>query len=160
MMTDLVPFLWYAKDAEEAARFYCSVVPNSHFDGIYSLAADTPSGPPGSVKVVEFTLAGKPMLAMSAGGAVPFNMAISLMVTCADQAEIDRVWAGLLEGGGKEQACGWLTDRYGVSWQIVPEGWDAMMRDPDRAKARRAAEAMLTMVKFDIAALEKAYRGE
>ena len=158
-MTRIVPFLWYAKDAEDAARFYCSVIPNSHVDAVSALPADTPSGPAGSVKVVEFTLAGQKMEAMSAGGAQPFNMAISLMVLCEDQAEIDRVWSGLLQGGGKEQACGWLSDRYGVSWQIVPQGYEAMMKDPDRIRARRVAEAMLKMVKFDIDALQKAYDG-
>ncbi|HJW41058.1 MAG TPA: VOC family protein [Rhizomicrobium sp.] len=158
-MTSVVPFLWYAKEAEEAARFYCSVIPNSHVDAVGALAADSPSGPAGSVAVVEFTLAGTKFEAMSASPLDPFNHAISLLVNCEDQAEIDRVWAGLLEGGGQEQQCGWLKDRYGVYWQIVPKGYEAMMRDPDRARAKRVAEAMLKMVKFDIAALERAYRG-
>ncbi len=158
-MTSIVPFLWYAKDAEEAVAFYCSVIPNSHLDAVSALPVETPSGPPGSVKVVEFTLAGQKYEAMSAGGATPFNQAISLMVLCKDQAEIDRIWDGLLADGGKEQACGWLKDRYGVSWQIVPEGFEDMMKDPDRARARRVCEAMLTMIKFDVAALKRAYEG-
>ena len=96
---------------------------------------------------------------MSAGPLDPFNHAVSFIVNCEDQAEIDRLWAALSEGGTVEQ-CGWLKDRYGLSWQIVPERFGAMMRDPDRARAARVAAAMMTMVKFDIASLERAYRGQ
>jgi predicted 3-demethylubiquinone-9 3-methyltransferase (glyoxalase superfamily) len=111
------------------------------------------------VKVVDFTLFGQRFQAMTAGPHHEFNDAISLMVMCDDQAEIDRYWNALLQGGGKEVACGWLTDRFGVRWQIVPSIMDEMMRDPDPRKSKRATDAMLKMVKFDIAALEKAYRG-
>ncbi len=158
-MTRITPFLWYSSEAEEAARFYCSLVPNSRIDSVSALPADSPSGPAGSVKIIEFTLAGRPFQAMSAGPLDPFNHAVSFMIECEDQAEIDRLWAGLLEGGGKEEQCGWLKDRYGLCWQIVPEGFDAMMRDPDRARAKRVADAMLKMVKFDVAALKRAYEG-
>jgi predicted 3-demethylubiquinone-9 3-methyltransferase (glyoxalase superfamily) len=151
----IAPFLWYAKEAEEAARFYASIFPDSRVDRVTSLAADSPSGPAGSVKFVEFTLCGQSFMAMSAGQLDPFNHAISLLVQCDDQAEIDRYWDALLEGG-KAEACGWLRDRYGVSWQITPRGFGDMMADPDRARARRFAEAMMKMVKFDIAALHKA----
>jgi predicted 3-demethylubiquinone-9 3-methyltransferase (glyoxalase superfamily) len=158
-MAKIVPFLWYSTEAEEAARFYCSLIPNSHVDAVTPLPTESPSGPAGSVKVVEFTLAGQPFQAMSAGPQDPFNHAVSFMIQCDDQAEIDRLWAGLLVGGGKEEACGWLRDRYGVAWQIVPKGFETQMRDPDRARAKRVAEAMLKMVKFDIAALKRAYDG-
>ena len=158
-MSKITPALWYSKEAEEAAAFYVSLLPNSRIDSVTPLPVDSPSGPAGSVKVVEFTLAGQSFLAMSAGPLDPFNHAISFIIECEDQAEIDRLWAALLEDGGQAEQCGWLKDRYGVSWQIVPKGFGAMMRDKDRAKARRVAEAMMGMVKFDIAALRKAYEG-
>jgi predicted 3-demethylubiquinone-9 3-methyltransferase (glyoxalase superfamily) len=151
-------FLWYADGAEEAARFYASIFPDSHVDHVTSLGVETPSGPPGSVKVVDFTLLGRRFQAMTAGPHHEFNDAISIVVLCDDQAELDRYWNALLAGGGQPQACGWLIDRFGVRWQIVPAAMDAMMRDPDAARSKRVMEAMLTMVKFDIAALEKAYR--
>jgi predicted 3-demethylubiquinone-9 3-methyltransferase (glyoxalase superfamily) len=157
--TKIHPFLWYAKDAEEAARFYASIFPNSHIEGVMALQSESPSGPPGSVKVVEFSLFGQPFKAMSAGPHHEFNDAISMVVLCDDQAELDRYWNALLEGGGKPQACGWLVDRYGVRWQINPAGLETMMRDKDLARAKRVSDAMLKMVKLDIAALEKAYRG-
>jgi predicted 3-demethylubiquinone-9 3-methyltransferase (glyoxalase superfamily) len=153
----ILPFLWYTKEAEEAAAFYASILPDSHVDRVTALQADSPSGPAGSVKVVEFTLLGQPFQAMSAGPLDPFNHAISLMVLCDDQAELDRYWDGLLQGGGQTEACGWLRDKYGLCWQIVPAGFEEMMGDPDRDKARRVAEAMMKMVKLDIAALRAAY---
>jgi predicted 3-demethylubiquinone-9 3-methyltransferase (glyoxalase superfamily) len=154
----ITPHLWYAKEAEEAARFYASIFPDSRVDRVTPVPADTPSGPAGSVKVVEFTLFGQPFQAISAGPLDPFNHAISFVVSCDDQAEVDRYWNALLKGGSAEQ-CGWLKDKYGLSWQIVPARLDEMMVDPDREKARRATEAMLKMVKLDIAALETAFRG-
>lgn len=154
----LVPHLWYAKEAEEAAHFYASIFPNSHVDHVTALQVETPSGPPGSVKVVEFRLFGQEMQAISAGPMEPFNHAISFMVICESQAELDRYWHALLEGGTAEQ-CGWLRDRYGVSWQIVPAEMGTMMRDRDAAKVKRVTEAMLKMVKFDIAALRAAFDG-
>jgi predicted 3-demethylubiquinone-9 3-methyltransferase (glyoxalase superfamily) len=157
-MAKIVPCIWYAEKAEEAAAFYVSLLPDSRIDNVTTVPADTPSGPAGSVKVVEFTLAGQPFIAMKAGPLDPFNHAISFMVNCADQAEIDRLWDALSEGGTVEQ-CGWLKDRYGVSWQIVPTVFGEMMKDKDPAKVRRVAEAMLKMVKFDIAGLKKAYDG-
>ena len=150
------PFLWYARDAEEAATFYASIFPDSHVDGVWTMAAESPSGPPGSVKIVHFTLFGQPFQAMSAGPHHDFNDAISFMVSCDDQAEIDRYWDALLSGGGKPQACGWLMDRYGVRWQIVPAAMDALMGSGDPARRRRVAQAMMSMVKLDIAALERA----
>jgi predicted 3-demethylubiquinone-9 3-methyltransferase (glyoxalase superfamily) len=157
-MSKITPCLWFEKDAEEAARFYVSLLPDSRIDSVTPLPADSPSGPAGSVQVVEFTLAGQPFMAMSAGPLDPFNHAISFMVNCDSQAEIDRLWDALSDGGSIER-CGWLKDRYGVSWQIVPAVLGEMMKDNDKAKARRVAEAMLQMVKLDIAGLQKAYDG-
>ena len=111
------------------------------------------------VQVIEFTLAGQQFMAMSAGPFDPFNHAISFLVNCADQAEVDRLWEALSTGGATER-CGWLKDRYGVSWQIVPAALGEMMKDPDRSRAKRVMEAMLGMVKLDIAGLRKAYDGE
>jgi predicted 3-demethylubiquinone-9 3-methyltransferase (glyoxalase superfamily) len=155
----IVPHLWFEKDADKAAKFYASIFPDSRVDRVTPIPADTPSGPAGSVDVVEFTLAGQPFMAISAGPLDPFNHAISFMVNCADQAEIDRYWDALSAGGTIEQ-CGWLRDRYGISWQIVPTVLGEMMKDPDRARARRVTEAFLQMKKFDIAALEEAYNAE
>jgi predicted 3-demethylubiquinone-9 3-methyltransferase (glyoxalase superfamily) len=153
-------FLWYAKEAEEAAKFYTSIFPDSHVDFVSTMQSDSPSGPPGSVKVVEFTLMGQRFQAMSAGPHHDFNDAISLTVECDDQAELDRYWNAILANGGKEQACGWITDRYGLRWQIVPSVMEKMMRDDsDPVRSKRVTDAMLKMVKLDIATLEKAYRG-
>lgn len=154
----ITPCLWFDDEAEGAARLYTSIFPGSHIDRVTTIPADTPSGPAGSVAVVEFTLFGQAFMAMSAGPLDPFNHAISFMVSCADQAEIDCYWAALVEGGTPEQ-CGWLKDRFGVSWQIVPSALGEMMADPDRAKAKRVMEALLTMVKLDAATLEQAYEG-
>lgn len=150
--------LWYAKDAEEAARFYASILPDSKVDRVTPLLSESPSGPPGSVKVVDFTLLGQRFQAMTAGPHHDFNDAVSIVVECDDQAELDRYWNAFVEGGGKPQACGWLIDRFGVRWQIVPRILDEMMRDQNAARSKKVTDAMLTMVKIDIAALEKAYR--
>jgi predicted 3-demethylubiquinone-9 3-methyltransferase (glyoxalase superfamily) len=150
-------FLWYATQAEEAARFYASIFPDSRIDGVWALPAESPSGPAGSVKVVEFTLFGQPFQAMTAGPHHDFNDAISIVVTCEDQAELDRYWNALLEGGGEPQACGWLVDKFGLRWQIVPRLLGELMRTDDATRGRRVAEAMLQMIKLDIATLKKAY---
>ncbi|HXE58246.1 MAG TPA: VOC family protein [Gemmatimonadales bacterium] len=154
----IFPHLWYAKEAEEAARFYASIFPDSRVDRVTPLPSETPSGPPGSVTVVDFTLFGQRFQAISAGPHHEFNDAISLVVLCDDQAELDRYWNALLAGGGEPQACGWLIDRFGVRWQIVPAALDEMMRDADPARVKRVTDALLGMVKLDIAALERAYR--
>jgi predicted 3-demethylubiquinone-9 3-methyltransferase (glyoxalase superfamily) len=157
-MQKITPFLWYAKEAEEAASFYVSIFRDSRIVRVSTLPSETPSGPPGSVKIVEFVLLGQRIVAMSAGPLDPFNHAISFVVDCDDQAELDRYWNALLDGG-KAEACAWLKDRYGVSWQIVPAAWWAMMADPDRARVKRACDAMLKMVKLDLAALQAAFDG-
>jgi len=158
-MQKITPFLWYAKEAEEAATFYASIFPDSRVTRVVTMPSESPSGPPGSVKVVEFVLFGQSFTAMSAGPLDPFNHAVSFVVSCDDQAEVDRYWNALLANGGAPEQCGWLKDRYGLSWQIVPKVMFEMMADPDRAKSKRASDAMMTMVKFDIAKLEAAYRG-
>jgi len=157
-MTRIIPSLWYNTQAEEAAKFYASVLPNSKVESVTSLPAESPSGPPGSVKIVEFTLLGQPFMAFSAGSLDEFNHSISFTVECENQAEIDRLWDALGAGGTIEQ-CGWLRDRYGLCWQITPKILGEMMKDPDRARAKRVAEAMLKMVKLDIAGLKQAYNG-
>jgi predicted 3-demethylubiquinone-9 3-methyltransferase (glyoxalase superfamily) len=155
----IFPSFWYVKEAEDAARFYASIFPDSKVERVVPLPVDTPSGPAGSVKVVDFTLFGQRLQAFSAGPLDPFNHAISMVVLCEDQTELDRYWNGLLQGGGKEEQCGWLRDRYGLAWQIVPRVMDEMMADKDVSRAKRVATAMLQMVKLDIAKLTAAYEG-
>ncbi|HYP69041.1 MAG TPA: VOC family protein, partial [Thiobacillaceae bacterium] len=138
--------------------FYASVFPDSRVTRVTTMPSESPSGPPGSVKIVEFVLCGQPFVAMSAGPLDPFNHAVSFVVNCENQDEIDRYWDALLDGGSAEQ-CGWLKDRFGLSWQIVPTALGEMMADTDRDKAKRAADALMKMVKFDIAALKAAYNG-
>ena len=150
--------LWYAKEAEEAARFYASVFPDSQVDRVTALQSETPSGPAGSVKVVDFTLLGQRFQAISAGPHHAFNDAVSIVVLCDDQADLDRYWNALLQGGGRPQACGWLIDRFGLRWQIVPARMDEWMRDADPARSKRVSDAMLKMVKLDLAVLEEAWR--
>ena len=156
--TKIYPFFWYAKEAEEAAKFYASVFPHSRIDRVVTMQSESPSGPPGSVKVVDFTLFGQKFQAMTAGPHHDFNDAISMVVECDDQAELDRYWSALLSNGGQPQACGWLIDRFGLRWQIVPAGLVKMMADPDPVRSKRVLDAMLQMIKLDIAELEKAYR--
>jgi predicted 3-demethylubiquinone-9 3-methyltransferase (glyoxalase superfamily) len=149
----ITPFLWYSNEAEEAAAFYAGIFPDSRIIRVTAV----PSA--GSTKVVEFVLFGQPFIAMSSGGADPFNHSISLMVNCDDQEELDLYWNAFLQGGSSPEACGWLKDRFGVSWQILPSDLIEMMADPDQAKAARVANAMMKMVKFDAAALRAAYSG-
>jgi len=159
MTTKIYPHLWYAKEAEEAASFYASIFPNSRVNSVTPLLSESPSGPPGSVKVVDFTLLGQRFQAMTAGPHHDFNDAISLVVECEDQQELDRYWNAILEGGGKPAACGWIIDRWGVRWQIVPRLLNDLMNDQDPTRSKRVSDAMLQMVKLDIATLEKAARG-
>ncbi len=154
----ITPHLWFAEKAVEAASFYVSLFPDSRVERVTPIPADTPSGPAGSVQVVEFTLAGQRFMAIDAGPFEPFNHAISFLVSCEDQAEVDRLWDALSAGGTTEQ-CGWLRDRYGLSWQIVPAEFGELMKDPDPTRARRVTEAMLRMKKLDIAALRRAHAG-
>lgn len=158
-MQKITPHLWYSKEAEEAAAFYATVFPDSRVKRVTAMPSESPSGPPGSVKVVEFELFGQEFMAITAGPLDPFNHAVSFVVNCDDQGEIDRYWSRLLEGGGSPEQCGWLRDRFGLCWQIVPTVLGQMMASPDKASAKRAMDAMLKMVKLDIAALQAAFDG-
>jgi predicted 3-demethylubiquinone-9 3-methyltransferase (glyoxalase superfamily) len=157
--TKIFPHLWYAREAEEAAAFYASIFPDSRVDRVTPLLSESPSGPSGSVKVVDFTLLGQRFQAITAGPHDAFNDAISMVVLCDDQAELDRYWEALLKDGGKPQACGWLIDRYGLRWQIVPAALDEWMRDASPDRAKRVSDAVMKMVKLDIATLDRAHRG-
>ena len=148
--------LWFEKDMETAVSLYVSLIPGSAIDWISAVPADNPSGPAGAVRTMAFHLADQSYRALQAGPLAPFNPSFSIVVQCDDQAEIDHVWAALLEGGGKESRCGWLTDRWGLSWQIVPRQLAELMSGGEPRRAKQVAEAMLKMVKFDIAALEAA----
>lgn len=159
MPQKIVNCLWFADKAEEAARFYVSVFPNSRVDSVDIMPGDSPSGPEGSVYVVDFTLDGQKFLAMKAGPLDPFNHAVSQMIICETQDEIDHYWSKLGEGGEYEQ-CGWLKDKFGVIWQVTPRALLEMEKSKDRDAARRAVAAMLKMKKLDIAALKKAYEGK
>jgi predicted 3-demethylubiquinone-9 3-methyltransferase (glyoxalase superfamily) len=154
----IVPCLWFNGDAEEAAKFYVSLLPDSHIDRILKSPADTPSGPAGTVLTVEFTLAGMQYVGLNGGPQFPFTEAVSFQIHCDDQAEVDRLWAAIAEGGA-EVACGWVKDRWGLSWQIVPKQLIELINDPDVNRARRAQEAMMQMVKIDIATIERAADG-
>ena len=147
--------LWFERDMEAAVRFYTGLIPGSAILWTSAVAADNPSGPAGSVGMMAFTLGDQRYMAINAGPLDPFNHAFSISVECDDQAEIDRLWDALKEGG-KTEPCGWLKDRWGLSWQIVPKRLGELMSGADRATAKRVTEAMLKMGKFDIAGLEAA----
>ena len=157
-MQKITPFLWYDKEAEEAAKFYCSLFPDSRIESVQTAAADYPSGKKGDVLTVEFTLMGRSFTGLNGGPFFKFNEAVSFQVPCEDQAEVDRYWKALSAVPGSEQ-CGWVKDKYGVSWQIVPVRLYELLADPDRAKAGRVMEAMLEMKKLDVAGLEDAAKG-
>lgn len=157
-MSNVTPCLWFATEAETAANFYVSVLKDSRIDRIWHNPIDAPGGKEGSVLLVEFTLGGRRFQALNGGMVMEYTHAISLSVECEDQAEIDRLWEALSAGGMIEQ-CGWLKDRYGVSWQIAPRRMGELMNGADKAAAARVVQAMLKMVKLDIATLEKAYAG-
>lgn len=157
-MSKISPCLWFAGEAEEAANFYVSLLPDSRIDHVQRNVADGPGGKAGSVLMVRFTLAGESYLALNGGEKCEYNHAVSFHIDCADQAEIDRLWNGLGEKGELIH-CGWLKDRYGVHWQIVPSILPTLLADPDQAKAQRVMTAVLGAIKFDIATLQKAYDG-
>jgi predicted 3-demethylubiquinone-9 3-methyltransferase (glyoxalase superfamily) len=154
----VVPCLWFDGQAEEAARFYVSLLPNSQIDQIVHSPADNPSGPAGMVLTVEFTLAGCRFVGLNGGPEFPFTEAVSFQILCDDQTEVDRLWDAFCAEGAEIQ-CGWLKDRWGLSWQIVPRRMLELLSDPNPDRARRAMQAMLTMTKLDIAALERAADG-
>lgn len=150
------PCLWFDGNAEEAANFYASLIPDSRIDKVWQSPADTPSGPTGMVLVVDFTLAGQRVQGLNGGPDFRFNEAISLVIECDDQAEVDRLWDALTVDGGEPGPCGWLKDRYGLSWQIVPRELNELLDDPDPERARRAMEAMLAMGKIEVDELRRA----
>jgi predicted 3-demethylubiquinone-9 3-methyltransferase (glyoxalase superfamily) len=152
----IAPCLWFDGKAEEAANFYVSLFPNSRVDHVTAYPTDTPSGKRGEVMLVDFTLDGQPYQGLNGGPRFKFNEAVSLSVPCRDQAEVDRLWSALTANGGRPVQCGWLQDKYGLFWQIVPQQLQTLVRDPDRDVARRAMEAMFDMVKIDIATIEAA----
>lgn len=157
-MQGISPFLWFDHQAEEAARFYVSVFPNSRITEIVRYGAAGP-GSEGGVMTVAFELDGVRFVALNGGPHFRFTEAVSFVVNCETQAEVDAYWDKLLADGGAPSQCGWLKDRFGLSWQIVPVALPALISDPDPEKARRATAAMMKMVKLDLAALEAAHAG-
>jgi predicted 3-demethylubiquinone-9 3-methyltransferase (glyoxalase superfamily) len=157
---NITPNLWFDGNAEEAARFYTSTFPNSRIDKVVKAAADNPSNHKGDVMTVEFTLDGTKFVGLNGGPDFKFNEAVSFMIECKDQAEVDRYWDALVQGGGEHSVCGWLKDRFGVSWQVTPRRLLEMTESDDRPAAERAMKAMLEMTKIDIAKVEEAYRGD
>ena len=156
----ITPCLWFDRNGEEAVRFYTSLIPGSSIEDIHHARSDTPGNTEGEVLVIKFTLAGQPYMVLNSGRRETFNETISLSVDCADQAEVDRYWEALIANGGQPIACGWVKDRYGLSWQIIPRRLPELLADPDKAKGKRVMHAMMEMVKLDVAALEAAARGE
>ena len=156
-MPRIVPNLWFDSQAEEAAEFYCSVFPNSKITNVTHYTEAGP-GAPGSVLTVDFVLDGQEFTAINGGPEFTFTEAISLAVNCDDQEEVDHYWEKLTDGG-QEVQCGWLKDRYGLSWQVVPAGMIELFNDADPARAERAMQAMFGMKKLDIAALRAAAEG-
>jgi predicted 3-demethylubiquinone-9 3-methyltransferase (glyoxalase superfamily) len=151
--------LWYDGTAEEAAQLYTSLFPDSRITRVDRSPADNPSTKEGAVLTVEFELGGRAFMALNGGPHFQFNEAMSIMVECADQAEVDRYWDALIADGGEPSMCGWLKDRFGVSWQIIPKQLNELLRSPDPDAARRTMEAMLSMRRLDVAQLQAAHDG-
>jgi predicted 3-demethylubiquinone-9 3-methyltransferase (glyoxalase superfamily) len=158
-MQKITPFLWFNGDAEHAAKFYTSIFPKSKIRKV-TRYGDAGPGQRGSVMTVEFEIAGQKFIALNGDSQFKFNESVSFMVHCKTQAEVDRYWKKLTAGGGKEVACGWLKDKYGLCWQIVPTVLLELISSKDAAKSQRAMRAMMNMVKLDIAKLKQAYRGD
>jgi predicted 3-demethylubiquinone-9 3-methyltransferase (glyoxalase superfamily) len=159
-MSKISPCLWFDGEAEEAAKFYVSLLPDSRIEVVQKNIIDGPAGKAGSVLLVEFTLAGQRFMAVNGGRRFEYTHAVSFKIDCADQAEVDRLWDALSADGGQAERCGWLKDRYGVFWQIVPTALARYLGGRDCAGATRAVAAMLQMGKLDIAGLREAYEGK
>ena len=154
----ITTFLWFDREAEEAAAFYTSIFGDSKILAV-SRYGDAGPGPKGTAMTVEFQLAGQRFLALNGGPHFKFTEAISLLVDCETQEEVDELWRKLSSGGGQEAPCGWLKDRFGLSWQIVPSALGQLMQDPDPERSKRVMQAMMQMKKLDIAALKRAHAG-
>jgi predicted 3-demethylubiquinone-9 3-methyltransferase (glyoxalase superfamily) len=159
-MSKISPCLWFKDEAEEAVNFYVSLLPNSKIETVQRNTIDGPSGKAGTVLVIEFTLAGQHFMALNGGMHQEHTYAVSFKIDCADQAEVDRLWDKILSSGGKADQCGWIKDRYGFSWQIVPTALMKYIGGSDKAGAQRAMQAMLGMVKLDVDGLRRAYEGK
>jgi len=158
-MSKISPCLWFNGEAEDAANFYVSLLPDSRIDTVQKNIMDSPAGKAGSVLVVTFTLAGQSFMALNGGTRFDYTQAVSFKIDCEDQAEVDRLWDALTANGGQPNRCGWLRDRYGVHWNIVPTALPKYLGSSNREGAARAMQAMLGMGKLDIAALKRAYEG-
>ena len=158
-MPKLFPCLWFDGNAEEAAQFYVTLLPDSQVDKVWRSPADTPAGPAGTVLTVDFTLDGQKVQGLNGGPDFTFSEAVSFVVDCDDQDEVDRLWEVLSADGGEPGPCGWVKDRFGLPWQIVPRRLQELLDDADSDRARRAMEAMLTMGKIQVAELERAADG-
>jgi len=159
-MSKIVPCLWYDGTAEDAATFYAATFPDSHVDAVHRAPGDYPAGRQGDALTVEFTVCGMAFLGLNGGPGHPHSDAVSFQIHTDTQAETDRYWDAIIGGGGSENACGWCKDRWGLSWQITPRALMQALANPDRAAAKRGFEAMMTMRKIDIAAIEAAVAGE
>jgi predicted 3-demethylubiquinone-9 3-methyltransferase (glyoxalase superfamily) len=151
--------LWFDGQAEQAANFYAATFPDSHVDAVHRAPGDYPAGKQGDVLTVEFTVLGMPFLGLNGGPQFKFNESVSFQVYTHDQAETDRYWNAITGNGGSESACGWCKDKWGLSWQITPHALMDAFTAPDRAASKRAFDAMMTMTRIDIAAIEAARRG-
>ena len=151
--------LWYQGDALDAANFYAKVFPNSAVGTIFRAPGDYPSGKQGDILTVEFTVAGIPCIGLNGGPEFKHNESFSFQIATDDQAETDRLWNAIVANGGQESVCGWCKDRWGLSWQITPRALTEALSDPDRAAAKRAFDAMMTMKKIDIAGIKAAQLG-
>jgi 2-polyprenyl-6-hydroxyphenyl methylase/3-demethylubiquinone-9 3-methyltransferase len=158
-MTRITPVLWYDMQAEEAASFYVSLLPDSRIDNVIRAPSDNPSGKEGYAMLVDFTLAGQKFAGLNGGPQFKPNESVSFQILTEDQAETDRLWSAITANGGQESMCGWCKDRWGFNWQITPRRLMQLMADPDPARARRTSQAMLKMRKIDVAALERAADG-
>jgi predicted 3-demethylubiquinone-9 3-methyltransferase (glyoxalase superfamily) len=159
-MSKISPCLWFNGDAEEAANFYVSLLPGSRIETAQRNSVDGPGGKAGSVLVIEFTVGDLRFMALNGGMSVDYTHAVSFKIGCDDQAEVDRLWSAILANGGTEEQCGWIRDRWGLSWQIVPNVMMKYLGGTDRAGAQRAMQALMGMVKLDIEGLKHAYEGK
>ncbi len=154
------PCLWFDGNAEDAAAFYVGLLPDSEITNVWRAPGDNPSSPEGAVLTVDFTVAGQPFQALNGGPQFTFNEAVSFVIECDDQAEVDRLWETLTADGGEPGPCGWLKDRFGLSWQIIPRQLNQLLGDDDHGVRQRVFDAMLKMHKLDVAELERAFRAD